>query len=163
MGVNQRAQIKMSDAEVDEFLRGRHTMSVATINHDGSIHVVAMWYGFLPDGSIAYETKAKSQKVQNLKRDPRMTCMVEDGVKYEELRGVELAGKGEVIDDYDQLFALAVSVTERYYDVEYNDEMKPMVEAMMNKRVVVKMVPDHTVTWDHAKIGSPVPSSQPPS
>jgi PPOX class probable F420-dependent enzyme len=159
MGVNQRAEIKMSDAEIDEFLHGRHTMSVATISHDGSIHVVAMWYGFLPDGSVAFETKAKSQKVQNLKRDPKMTCMVEDGVKYEELRGVELAGTGELIDDYDTLFALAVDLTERYYNVTYTDDMKPMVEAMMNKRVVVKIAPERTVSWDHGKLGASVPTS----
>ena len=163
MGVNQRALIKMSDAEIDEFLHGRHTMSVATMNHDGSIHVVAMWYGFLPDGSVAFETKAKSQKVQNLKRDTRLTCMVEDGVKYEELRGVELAGTGEVIDDYDTLFALAVDLTERYYGVTYSDDMKPMVETMMNKRVVVKINPTRVVSWDHAKLGTPVPTSQPAS
>jgi PPOX class probable F420-dependent enzyme len=163
MGVNQRGLIKMSDAEIDEFLHERHTMSVATINHDGSIHVVAMWYGFLSDGSIAFETKAKSQKVQNLRRDPRLTCMVEDGVKYEELKGVELAGTGEIIDDYDTLFGLGIDVTERYYGVTYTDDMKPMVEAMMNKRVVVKLVPERTVSWDHAKIGSPMPTSQPAS
>jgi PPOX class probable F420-dependent enzyme len=160
MGVNQRALIKMSDEEIDEFLHGRHTMSVATMNHDGSIHVVAMWYGFLPDGSVAFETKAKSQKVQNLKRDTRLTCMVEGGVKYEELRGVELAGNGELIDDYDTLFALAVDLTERYYGVTYSDDMKPMVETMMNKRVVVKINPTRVVSWDHAKLGSPVPTSR---
>ena len=60
-----------------------------------------MWYGFL-DGDIAFETKAKSQKVQNLRRDKRLTVMVEDGTAYEELRGVELSGWGEIIDDRDR-------------------------------------------------------------
>ena len=69
MGVNQRDVIKMTQDEVDEFLQGRHSMSIATINHDGSIHLVAMWYGFL-EGAIAIETKAKSQKVLNLRRNP---------------------------------------------------------------------------------------------
>src|SRR5690349_1299091 len=96
MGVKQRDVIKMTTEEIDEFLLGRHSMSIATMNHDGTIHVVAMWYGFL-EGAIAIETKAKSQKVLNLRRDPRMTVLVEDGEYYEELRGVELVGKGEII------------------------------------------------------------------
>jgi hypothetical protein len=46
-GVKQRDLIKMSQEEIDEFLAGWHTMNCATMNHDGTIHLVAMWYGFL--------------------------------------------------------------------------------------------------------------------
>ena len=58
----------MNDDEVRAFLDGRHVLNVATFNHDATIHLVAMWYGFL-DGDIVFETFAKSQKVQNLRRD----------------------------------------------------------------------------------------------
>jgi len=37
----------LTQEEIDEFLAGWHTMSCATMNHDGTIHLVAMWYGFL--------------------------------------------------------------------------------------------------------------------
>jgi PPOX class probable F420-dependent enzyme len=152
MGVNQRAQIKMTDEEIDAFLHERHTMAMATIGVGGRIDLVAMWYGFL-HGDIAFETKAKSQKVQNLRRDDRLTVMVEDGLKYEELRGVELAGRGEVIEDPDQLFRLGVSVFERYQG-PYTPEMKPFVDAMLNKRVLVKLQAERVVSWDHRKLQS---------
>src|SRR5580693_2571874 len=109
MGVNQRATIKMSDAEIEAFLHERHAMSMATIGPGGRIQVVAMWYGFL-DGDIAFETKAKSQKVLNIRRDPRMTVMVEDGESYEELRGVELSGTASIIEDPDELWKIGLSV-----------------------------------------------------
>jgi PPOX class probable F420-dependent enzyme len=152
-GVKQRDRIRMSPDEVDEFLQGRHTMSVATFNHDGSIHMVAMWYGFL-DGALAFETKAKSQKVQNLRRDPRLTCMVDSGDWYEELIGVELVGRAEIVEDPEQMFELGVSVFSRYMG-EYTDAMKPAVEAMLNKRVVVVIRPERVVSWDHKKLGLP--------
>jgi PPOX class probable F420-dependent enzyme len=152
MGVNQRASIKMTDEEIDAFLNEQRTMSMATIGPDGGIHLVAMWYGFV-DGVIGFETKAKSQKVKNLRRDKRLTVLVEDGVKYEELRGVELAGWGEVIEDPDQLFRLGISVFERYQG-PYTEEMKPFVEVMLNKRVLVKLHTDRVVSWDHRKLGS---------
>ncbi|WP_395105910.1 PPOX class F420-dependent oxidoreductase [Actinomadura sp. SCN-SB] len=150
-GVNQRAQIRMTDAEVEEFLAGRHTMSVATIGPDGSIHLVAMWYGFL-DGCVAFETKAKSQKVVNLRRDPRMTVLVEDGDSYERLRGVELVGRAEIIEDPDRLWEVGVSVFSRYQG-PYTEEMRPFVEAMIRKRVAVKLHVERTVSWDHRKLG----------
>ncbi len=104
-GVKQRDLIKMTPEEVDAFLHERRPMTMCTLNHDGSIHAVAMWYGFL-DGSIAIETKAKAQKAVNLGRDSRLTCMFEDGDYYEELRGVELVGTAEIVDDPDKMFEL---------------------------------------------------------
>src|SRR5438270_13345586 len=121
MGVNQRSVIKMTDAEVDEFLHGRHSMALATHGPDGRIHMVAMWYGFL-EGAVAFETKTKSQKVQNLRRNPQITCLVDDGDTYETLRGVELVGRAEIVEDPERMWELGVSVFERYQG-PYSEEM----------------------------------------
>ena len=77
-GVNQRKAIQMTPEEIDAFLAERRPMTMCSLSADGSIHAVAMWYGFL-DGVVTVETKAKSQKVQNLRRDPRLTLLVEAG------------------------------------------------------------------------------------
>ncbi len=152
-GVNQRDVIKMTDEEVDAFLHERRPLSMCTMNHDGTIHAVAMWYGFL-EGAVAIESKAKAQKVQNLRRDPKMTCLFEDGDDYEELRGVELVGRAEIVEDPDRIWELGVSVFERY-QAPYTEELRPFVEAMLHKRVVVKLHVDRVVTWDHRKLGLP--------
>jgi general stress protein 26 len=112
-----------------------------------------MWYGFL-DGCVTVETKAKSQKVQNLRRDPRLTLLFEDGEYYEELRGVELVGKAEVVDDPEKLWTLGISVFERYYG-PYSEDLKPFLETMLHKRVAVKLSVERTVSWDHRKLGLP--------
>jgi PPOX class probable F420-dependent enzyme len=152
-GVKQRDLVVMSHDEVDAFLHERRPMTMCTLNHDGSIHAVAMWYGFL-EGSIAVETKAKSQKAMNLRRDPRMTCMFEDGDYYEELRGIELVGTAEIIDDPERMWELGVNLFERYNGT-YTEEMRPMVEMMLNKRIVAKLNVERTVSWDHRKLGLP--------
>ncbi|GIU89761.1 MAG: hypothetical protein KatS3mg010_0860 [Acidimicrobiia bacterium] len=152
-GVNQRSQVKMTPDEVDEFLRGRRSMTMSTLNADGTIHSVAMWYGFL-EGAVAVESKAKAQKVVNLRRDPRMTCLVEAGDTYDELRGVSLVGRGEIVEEPDRIWELGVSVFERY-NAPYTEEMRPFVETMLRKRVVVKLHVDRVVSWDHRKLGLP--------
>ena len=157
-GVKQRDLIKMTPEEVDAFLRGRRAMTLCSINHDGTIHAVAMWYGFL-EGAVAFETKAKSQKVQNLRRNPTITGMVEDGEYYEELRGVELVGTAELVDDPDRMWELGVSMFERYTGAYKDDEHRPFVEAMLHKRVVIKLNMSRTVSWDHRKLG--LPSTRP--
>ncbi len=157
-GINQRSTIRMTPEEIDEFLQGRHTMQCATMNHDGTIHLVAMWYGFL-EGAPALETKAKSQKVQNLRRNSQITCMVEDGDSYDELRGVELVGHAEIVEDTDRMVELGISVFERYQGIEYNDALRPVIDQMLHKRVVVKINVDRVVSWDHRKLGLALPTS----
>ena len=152
-GVNQRKLIQMTPEEVDAFLAERRPMTMCSLAADGSIHAVAMWYGFL-EGCVTVETKAKSQKAKNLARDPRLTLLFEDGDYYEELRGVELVGKAEIIDDPDRLWTLGISVFERYYG-GYSDELKPFLEAMLHKRVAIKLHAERTVSWDHRKLGLP--------
>ncbi len=152
-GQKQRDVIQMSPAEIDEFLAGRRSMSMATVNKDGSIHMIAMWYGFL-EGCVAIESKAKAQKILNLRRNPNITMMVEDGDYYDELRGVMITGTAEIVDDPDRVFALGVSVFERY-TMPYTEAMKPAVLQMLNKRVVVKVTPKKIASWDHGKLGLP--------
>jgi hypothetical protein len=103
---------------------------------------------------MAFETKAKSQKVQNLRRNPTITCMVEDGETYDQLRGVELVGRAEIVEESDRLWTLGVSLWERY-NGPYSEEVRPLVEMMLNKRVVVRVQVDRVVSWDHRKLGAP--------
>jgi len=153
VGVNQRAQIVLTDDEVHELLAGSRTATMATIGADGQPHLVAMWFALI-DGDICFETKAKSQKAVNLRRDPRISCLVEDGQTYEELRGVSIEGRAEVTDDADLLWRIGVNIWERYYG-PYSDDLAPLVETMLNKRVAVRVRADRIRSWDHSKLGLP--------
>jgi PPOX class probable F420-dependent enzyme len=149
--MSRRDQIRMTDEELAEFLDGRHTMNVATFNHDGTIHLVAMWYAMEGPDPVFW-TYMKSQKIRNLERDPRITCLVETGDAYEELKGVELVGQGEVITDREQVLALGEQVAARYFG-PVTDESRPFIHATGAKRHAVRVRVDRTVSWDHSKLG----------
>ncbi len=151
--MSRRELIKMTPDEVDAFLHGRRTMNLASIGPDGSVHLVAMWYGFLADGTIGFETFARSQKVKNLQRDARVTALVEAGDRYENLQGVELVGSMEITDDHDTLMTIALSVLERYHPEVGDDDRHAAAEMVINKRVAMLLRPEKTVSWDHRKLG----------
>jgi PPOX class probable F420-dependent enzyme len=153
MGTKQRAQIVMSSSEITDFVTSSRTGTLATVGVDGQPHLTAMWYGVV-DGEIWLETKEKSQKAVNLKRDPRVSFMIEAGDTYDTLRGVSFEGVAEIVDEPDTIFRVGVSVWERYTG-PYTDEMKPAVDMMMNKRVAVRIVSHRTRSWDHRKLGLP--------
>ncbi|MGD0704969.1 MAG: TIGR03618 family F420-dependent PPOX class oxidoreductase [Trebonia sp.] len=143
----------MSDDEVASFLRQCRTATVATAGLGGFPHLVAMWYGLL-DGKVYLETKARSQKVVNLRRDPTVSCLVEAGESYDQLRGVAIEGSAAIIDDPSsgEYWAAAVSIFERYQG-PYDEEMRPFVQRMMNKRVVIRIDQVRVRSWDHRKLG----------
>jgi PPOX class probable F420-dependent enzyme len=149
----RRDLIRMTPEEVDAFLAGRRVMNIATRNHDGTIHLVAMWYGFAPDGRPAFETFTKSQKIQNLRRDNRITALVESGEVYDELMGVELVGTAEVTEDPDVLMPVAQSVVERYMGVDDPEQAKAAAEMLARNRSAVVLDVEKTVSWDHTKLG----------
>jgi len=153
MGVNQRAQIVMSAEEITRFLQEQRVATLATIGPDGQPHLVAMWYAVI-DGLLWFETKAKSQKAVNLRRDGRVTVMIETGHTYDTLRGVAFEGTAAIVDDPDALWAVGVNVWERY-NGPYSEEVRPMVEFMLAKRVAVRVDVERTRSWDHRKLGLP--------
>jgi PPOX class probable F420-dependent enzyme len=142
----------MSEDEVAAFLAGRHSMSVATNGPDGYPHLVAMWYGFL-DGAPAIWTYAKSQKVQNLRRDDRITCLIEDGDNYQELQGLMLVGRGVIIDDMAQKMAVGKSLYERYTG-PLTAESQADLERNARKRVVIRIEVERVMSWDHRKLAA---------
>jgi PPOX class probable F420-dependent enzyme len=156
MGTNQRSQITLTDEEITEFVAQQRTATLASLGPDGQPHLVAMWYAVI-DGQIWFETKAKSQKAVNLRRDPRVSVLIESGHTYDTLKGVSFEGRAVVLDDADALWKVGVSVWERYTG-PYTEEMRPFVEVMLNKRVAVRVDVERTRSWDHRKLGmDPMP------
>jgi PPOX class probable F420-dependent enzyme len=155
MGENQRASVVMSDDEVASFMEASRTATLATIGPTGVPHLTAMWYG-LVDGVVCFETKAKSQKVINLRREPRVACMIEAGDSYDQLHGVAIEGMARIIDDVTEpvYWAAATSLFERY-NGPVGDATWQQVERMMHNRVVVRIEPVRVRSWDHRKLGLP--------
>src|ERR1700756_4194637 len=151
MAGNQRGQIVMSDDEIVEFVEQNRVATMATLGPDGMPHLVAMWYAVI-DGQIWFETKAKSQKAVNLRRNGRISVLIESGHTYDTLKGVSFEGHAEIVDDADALWRGGVSIWERYTG-PYTEEMLPFVEIMLNKRVAVRVDVARTRSWDHRKLG----------
>jgi PPOX class probable F420-dependent enzyme len=154
MGKNERSKLVMGDDEIVDFIDHSRTATMATVGPNGRPHLIAMWYAVL-DGEVWFETKAKSQKAVNLRRDPTITVMIEDGKTYDTLRGVSIDGQAEIVDsDPELLLRVGISVWERYTG-PYSEDMKPFVEQMMNNRIAVRVVPTRLRSWDHRKLGMP--------
>ena len=154
--MNRRKLIAMDDAEIQAFLQAERTLQVATIGRDGYPHLVAMWY-ILFEERIAFWTYARSQKAVNLRRDARLTCLVEIGQSYEELRGVQIKGQAIIYDDLPTVQRVGELIWERYTG-PLNENTRPMVTAQAAKRIAVVVDPITIALW----MGHESPRSTPP-
>ncbi|MFZ9986947.1 MAG: pyridoxamine 5'-phosphate oxidase family protein [Candidatus Nanopelagicales bacterium] len=151
--MSRRDEIAMDEDEIRAFLASARTMILTTIGPDGVPDPVAMWF-VLRDGQIWMRTYAKSQKVSNVRRDPRVAVLVESGDRYAELKGVQISGRLELSDDIDVICDIAAALLVKYegLDPQYVDATKEAYRPTAVKQVAMRLVPERTVSWDHAKL-----------
>ena len=150
-----RDAVRLTDEEVQGLLADNLKVQVASIGPDGTPHLSTLFY-IVRDGRIAFWTYAKSQKIVNLERDPRVSALVEDGVDYFELRGVSITGRAEIVRDYDAIYSIGAEVATRMVAAEsfeaLGDLGRETVEKQARKRVAVIVHPDKVASWDHRKM-----------
>jgi len=150
-----REAVRLTEDEVLGLLGDNLKVQVASIGPDGVPHLSTLFY-VVRDGRIAFWTYARSQKIRNLERDPRVTALVEDGADYFELRGVSITGRAEIVRDYDDIYALGSEVVTRMLSAEsfegLGDFGRETVEKQATKRVGVVIHPDRVASWDHRKL-----------
>jgi PPOX class probable F420-dependent enzyme len=151
---SRRDQIKLSDEETRELIDSERIVVVCSLGPRGWPHAMPLWY--VPrDGEIWIWTYAKSQKVKNLERDPRATLLIETGVEYQELRGIQIEAEAEIIRDIDEIVGYAKEMTVRYSEgiESVEGDAAAGLQAQAPKRVAIHFHPKRIATWDHRKLG----------
>lgn len=149
---NQRGAVALTDDEVQDLLAEEMKVQVATIGADGVPHLSTLFYEVI-DGKIAFWTYGKSQKIVNIRRDDRVSVLVEGGTAYEELRGVSITGRARLVEDYDDIKTIGSTVVTRMAGgVDLGELGDQIVSKQATKRVGVVIEPDHVASWDHRKM-----------
>jgi PPOX class probable F420-dependent enzyme len=153
--VHRRDQIRMTDAEIREFLRTQKTIILSSIGPDGVPHPMPMWFAADDDLTISMATFRGTQKIVNLRRDPRVSLLVEAGREYSELRGVVIYGTAELSEDTDAIVATLAAASQKETteaDAETRTALNEVVKKSASKRILIRVKPDRIVSWDHSKL-----------
>lgn len=153
-----RKDISLSETELAEFLESGHTLQVASIDADGYPHLAPMWY-VVKDGKITFRSFTKSQKILNLKRNPKLSVLLESGETYDELKGVMIRGTATLIDDRATVLATYGAIAAKYrmiggQSVELDGAaLEAAFGSYAEKNTAVVVEPVKVASWDHAKLG----------
>lgn len=155
--VSPKLDVSMSNEEVRAFLEEARVGALTTIGRDGYPHTVAMW--FVPAaGGLEMWTYARSQKARNARRDPRCSFMVETGDRYDELKGVLVKGRLEVVTARDRTEGIGRRIYDRYTrpvtGVPLEDGPIVEIQRQAAKRVGLLLPLRDVASWDHRKMGN---------
>ncbi len=151
----RRDQIRMTDAEVRDFLRTHKTIILNSIGSDGVPHPMPMWFVADDDLVVSMATFRGTQKIANLKRDPRVSLLVESGREYSKLKGVVIYGTAELSHDTGAIVATLVAASQKE-TTESDAGARIVVDEGMkktaSKRVLIRVKPNRVISWDHSKL-----------
>lgn len=153
------ADLSMTSTEIHDFLGRHHKVHVATIQPDGSPHLVPVNY-VMRDGRLVLWTERNSQKVRNLRHDPRVTAVVETGEHFAEFRAVQIRGRAEIVDDQALSRDVGQAMVSRQLGRTLGDRGQAYVARLAETRVVVRVARDRVVSWDHRKIDAAGPEDR---
>jgi hypothetical protein len=148
-------RIAMTPDEIDGFLGEERVCRVATVKADGAPHVAPLW--FVWDGEALWlNSVVKSQRWTDLMRNPVVSIVVDGGVGYDELRGVELAGTVQVVGETPRVAGgdgdPALAEPERLFAEKYNGSSTFVPDG---RHAWLQLVPEKLVSWDFRKLGLP--------
>lgn len=142
----------MADIEIDRFLAEQRTCRVATVGPDGP-HVSPLWHWW--DGMcLWFSSVVRSQRWRDISRDPRIAVVIDSGISYEELKGVEIRGRAEPVGDIPRLGSPDVPteliLAEKNFQKKYRD---PTVDPTYDgKHAWLRIVPLKIISWDFSKL-----------
>ncbi len=106
------------------------------------------------DGRVTFRSFSRSQRIRNLRRDPRVTVLVEEGERYAELRGVMVQGSATLLDDPELIRELYAELTVKYEGYRLDPAaLEARYGRYLAKNTAVVVEPERIISWDHTKLG----------
>lgn len=138
----------MTKEEIESLLKEAKYARFCSHNKDGTIHATPVWFRYEND-KIIIVTPEASRKARNVRRDNRVTILVDISGGEAGARGVTIYGRAEV-EPENSPTADAISWAEKYWS---RDEAEQYVKAMCKLTSLVKITikPERLASFDYSK------------
>jgi PPOX class probable F420-dependent enzyme len=147
--------VRMTRDEAWARIESAHTGIITSLRRDGVPIALPMWFCVV-DGAVHFRTLARSKKAARLRRDPRVSFLVEGGERWAELWAVHLAGTAVFVDDEEVHEKVQAALTAKYS--AYRTDRSTMAEETRTHyeqdHVFIRIdAEERIVSWENAKLG----------
>jgi len=146
--------VRLSEEEAWALLAASHTGIVTTLRRDGWPVSLPVWFA-VEGRAIYFRTPAKTKKVARLRRDDRVSFLVEGGLAWKELRAVVVTGRGRILEPGDETQRALDAIHAKYgrFRSERADMPERTRRYYADAFVVIRIDPVQPfLTWDNARL-----------
>jgi len=147
--------VRLSREEAWQAIEAAHTGILTTLRADGMPIATPVWFVGL-DRRVYVGTPNHTKKVARLRRDARVSFLVESGERWAELRGVHLTGRAAFVTDAGLTQRVNAALEAKY--APFRTARSAMPEQTRRHytvpRTLIEIVPDERIlSWDNARLG----------
>ena len=139
---------KLTSNEIQNLLSKRLIANLATLNNDGSIHLVPMWFLHV-DNDICIPTSHNTRKYRNLKKRSHASVMIDRSQAGLNLKGVLIMGQVELVYGQEAQ-QINHSIHLKYVKPEALNDIIVSSYLSVGDDVTVKIHMDRLITWSLA-------------
>ena len=138
----------MSLEDISSYLKESRTIILVSNGKNGYPHPMPMWYAVDEKNTVYMTTFKKSQKIEILKRDPRVALLVESGDSYNQLKSVLIYTRVDLVD-----ILMKISIQRGDLEDDSDETVRQGMLKTAGKRMGMVFSPEKIVSWDHSKLG----------
>jgi nitroimidazol reductase NimA-like FMN-containing flavoprotein (pyridoxamine 5'-phosphate oxidase superfamily) len=138
----------LSSAEIDQLLSMTLIANLATLDDDGGIHLLPMWF-MRVGNDICIPTSSHTHKYRNLQARPRASVMIDVSKAGLNLKGVLIRGRVQFVDGKEAQ-EINRSIHLKYLTPDALND--PNVASYLSEGddITVKVNMDHLISWNLA-------------
>lgn len=138
----------LTSTEIDELLSMTLIANLATLDDDGGIHIVPMWFLRLGN-AICIPTSRHTRKYKNLRARPRASVMIDISRAGLNLKGVLIRGRVELVEG-EEAKRINHSIHLKYVTPEGLSDANVASYLSKGDDITVKIHMDHLINWNLA-------------
>jgi nitroimidazol reductase NimA-like FMN-containing flavoprotein (pyridoxamine 5'-phosphate oxidase superfamily) len=149
--------VRLTDDEAWAVLAASHTGILTSLRRDGVPIALPLWFVVL-DWHIYVSGPASARRVGRIRRDPRVSFLVESGERWAELRAVHVTGRARVVTEPDVLARVADALDAKYRAFRTPRAVMPAATRghYEVQLATIEITPDERIlSWDNARLMRP--------
>jgi nitroimidazol reductase NimA-like FMN-containing flavoprotein (pyridoxamine 5'-phosphate oxidase superfamily) len=140
--------VSLTSSQIDEILSMTLIANLATLDDDGGIHIVPMWFLRLGD-EICIPTSRHTHKYKNLRARPCASVMIDISRAGLDLKGVLIKGRVVLVEGIEaQRINRAIHL--KYVTLEGLSDSNVNSYLSKGDDITVKIHMDHLINWNLA-------------
>ncbi len=146
--------MRLSPDEAWAVVEASHTGIFTSLRRDGMPVTLPIWFVVLAH-RIYVSGPATAKRVARVRRDPRVSFLVESGKRWAELRAVHLTGRARVVTEPDILARVAAALDAKYAPFRTQRTAMPAATRAHYdvKFATIEVTPDeHILSWNNARL-----------